>query len=71
MLAAIVKIVSLLHLESWCHCFDSRPGVCDICFLGGRRIMMEVNFWFQFFFSGLFYFVLGMEKELYIALGVL
>lgn len=48
-----------------------RSGVCDICFLGGRRIMMEVNFWFQFFFSGLFYFVLGMEKELYIALGVL
>lgn len=45
--------------------------LCNICSLGGRRIVMEVNFWFQFFFFGLFLLVLEVEKEINIALGVL
>lgn len=26
--------------------------LCNICFLGRRRIVIEVNFWFQIFWRG-------------------
>lgn len=58
MLAAIVKIVSLLHLESWCYCFDwgwgaVRFAVCEWHLLswctenhdGGKLLLSIFLFW--------------------------
>jgi hypothetical protein len=72
MLAAPVKIGFSYTFRKPVLLFDLGGMVyIKFAFVVEGRSVMEMNFWFQFLFFGLFLLVLRREKEINITLGIL